>query len=170
MVEALPRNRFKGARPEIANYFIETVFMQRALSTLLIDLLNVVVGGSVGMIMLVVYHPYFLIYNLMLMTGFAITFFVLSRGALKRTLEMSHAKYDVFNFIQEVSRNALQLKATDSKPFLIQKTDALVSSMSKLGKHGSPCWCGSISGLWADKPSHRPVRSPSQARSWPQGN
>ena len=127
MVEALPRNRFKGARPEIANYFIETVFMQRALSTLLIDLLNVVVGGSVGMIMLVVYHPYFLIYNLMLMAGFAITFFVLSRGALKRTLEMSHAKYDVFNFIQEVSRNALQLKATDSKPFLIQKTDALVS-------------------------------------------
>ncbi|MBX3308210.1 MAG: ATP-binding cassette domain-containing protein, partial [Nitrospira sp.] len=127
MVEALPRNRFKGARPEIANYFIETVFMQRALSTLLIDLLNVVVGGTVGMIMLVVYHPYFLMYNLVLMAGFGITFFVLSRGALKTTLAMSHAKYDVFNFIQEVSRNALQLKATDSKPFLIQKTDALVS-------------------------------------------
>ena len=127
MVEQLPRNRFKGARPELANYFIETVFMQRALSTLLVDLLNVVVGGSVGMIMLVVYHPYFLVYNLLLMAGFAITFFVLSRGALKTTLAMSHAKYDVFNFIQEVSQNALQLKATDSRPFLIQKTDALVS-------------------------------------------
>src|SRR5690349_10337693 len=57
MVEQLPRNRFKGSQAELSNYFIETVFMQRALSTLLIDLLNVVVGGTVGMIMLVVYHP-----------------------------------------------------------------------------------------------------------------
>lgn len=127
MVEQLPRNRFKGVKPEIANYFIETVFMQRALSTLLIDLINVVVGGTVGMIMLVVYHPYFLMYNLLLMTGFAITFFVLSRGALRTTLAMSHAKYDVFNFVQEVSQNALQLKATDSRPFLMNKTNELVS-------------------------------------------
>ncbi|MGZ8382295.1 MAG: ABC transporter ATP-binding protein, partial [Nitrospira sp.] len=127
MVEQLPRNRFKGVKPEIANYFIETVFMQRALSTLLIDLINVVVGGTVGMIMLVVYHPYFLMYNLLLMTGFAITFFVLSRGALRTTLAMSHAKYDVFNFVQEVSKNALQLKATDSRPFLMNKTNDLVS-------------------------------------------
>jgi putative ABC transport system ATP-binding protein len=127
MVEQLPRNRFKGSQQEVSNYFIETVFMQRALSTLLIDLMNVVVGGTVGMLMLVVYHPYFLIYNLLLMAGFGITFFVLSRGALKTTLAMSHAKYDVFNWIQEVSRNALQLKATDSHPFLIQKTNDLVS-------------------------------------------
>ncbi|NOU09799.1 MAG: ATP-binding cassette domain-containing protein [Nitrospira sp.] len=127
MVDQLPRNRFKGTRPEIANYFIETVFMQRALSTLLIDLINVVVGGTVGMIMLVVYHPYFLMYDILLMTGFAITFFVLSRGALRTTLAMSHAKYDVFNFVQEVSKNALQLKATDSRPFLMNKTNELVS-------------------------------------------
>lgn len=127
MVEQLPRNRFKGTQTELANYFIETVFMQRALSTLLIDLLNVVVGGTVGMIVLVVYHPYFLVYNLLLMAGFAITFFVLSRGALKTTLAMSHAKYDVFNWIQEISRNALQLKATDSRPFLLQKTNDLVN-------------------------------------------
>jgi ABC-type bacteriocin/lantibiotic exporter with double-glycine peptidase domain len=127
MVEQLPRNRFKGGQPELANYFIETVFMQRALSTLLIDLLNVVVGGTVGMLLLVVYHPYFLVYNLLLMAGFAITFFVLSRGALRTTLAMSHAKYDVFHFIQEVSRNALQLKATDSHPYLIQKTNDLVN-------------------------------------------
>jgi putative ABC transport system ATP-binding protein len=127
MVDQLPRNRFKGVKPEIANYFIETVFMQRALSTLLIDLINVVVGGTVGMIMLVVYHPYFLMYDILLMTGFAITFFVLSRGALRTTLAMSHAKYDVFNFVQEVSKNALQLKATDSRPFLMNKTNELVS-------------------------------------------
>ena len=126
MVEQMPRVRFRGARGNLSSYFIETVFMQRALSTLLIDLLNVVVGGTVGMIMLVVYHPYFLLYNILLMAGFAITFFVLSRGALKTTLDMSHAKYDVFNWIQEISANSLQMKATDSHPFLMAKTNELV--------------------------------------------
>ena len=126
MIEQMPRVRFRGARVNLSNYFIETVFMQRALSTLLIDLLNVIVGGTVGMIVLVVYHPYFLVYNLLLMAGFGITFFVLSRGALKTTLDMSHAKYDVFNWIQEVSQNSLQMKATDSQPFLLAKTNELV--------------------------------------------
>ncbi|MFO0700051.1 MAG: hypothetical protein U0236_12550 [Nitrospira sp.] len=40
---------------------------------------------------------------------------------------MSHAKYDVFNWIQEISRNSLQLKATDSRPFIMQKTNDLVT-------------------------------------------
>lgn len=127
MVEQLPRYQFQGYRAEMANRFIETIFMQRALSTLLIDLVNVLVGGMVGMAMLVVYHPYFLVYNLMLMGGFAITFFVLSRGAVRTTLDMSRAKYDMFHWIQEISRNVLQLKATDSQPYLLQKTNDLIN-------------------------------------------
>jgi ABC-type bacteriocin/lantibiotic exporter with double-glycine peptidase domain len=127
MVEQLPRNRFKASQNQIANYFMETVFMQRALSTLLFDLINVVVGGTVGMLLLMVYHPYFLMYNVILMVGFAITFFVLSRGALRTTLDMSHAKYDTFRWVQEVAQNSLQFKATDSRPFILKKTNDLVN-------------------------------------------
>ena len=128
MVEQLPRNRFKTSQAQyLSNFFMETVFMQRALSTLLFDLINVVVGGTVGMILLMVYHPYFLMYNLLLMAGFAITFFVLSRGALRTTLDMSHAKYDVFRWVQEVSQNSLQFKATDSRPYILQKTNDLLN-------------------------------------------
>jgi ABC-type bacteriocin/lantibiotic exporter with double-glycine peptidase domain len=127
MVEQLPRNRFKASQNQIANYFMETVFMQRALSTLLFDLINVVVGGTVGMLLLMVYHPYFLMYNLILMAGFAITFFVLSRGALRTTLDMSHAKYDTFRWVQEVAQNSLQFKATDSRPFILKRTNDLVN-------------------------------------------
>jgi len=134
MVEQLPRFRFQGQRMDLANRFIETVFMQRTMSTLLIDLLNVVVGGTVGMFMLVVYHPYFLVYNLLLMAGFFLTFFVLSRGALKTTLDMSHAKYDVFGWIQEVSRNALQLKAADSQPFVLGRTNQLINRYTETRK------------------------------------
>lgn len=134
MAQQLPRYRFQGFKPELANRFIEAVFMQRALSTLLIDLVNVVVGGTMGMALLVVYHPYFLVYNLLLMVGFAITFFVLSRGALRTTMDMSHAKYDVYNWMQDVSRNLLQLKATDSSPWIMQRTDQLINQYTETRK------------------------------------
>lgn len=134
MVEQLPRFRFQGQRTDLANRFMEAIFMQRTMSTLLIDLLNVVVGGTVGMFMLVVYHPYFLVYNLLLMAGFGLTFFVLSRGAVKTTIDMSHAKYDVFGWIQEVSRNALQLKASDSQPFVLARTNQLINRYTETRK------------------------------------
>ena len=43
--------------------------MQRALSVLLVDLINVIVGGTVGMTILVFYHPYFLLYDALLLIG-----------------------------------------------------------------------------------------------------
>ena len=150
MVQQLPLNRFQGYRSEIANRFIEAIFMQRALSTLLVDLVNVVVGGTVGMALLVVYHPYFLMYNLLLMAGFAITFFVLSRGALRTTLAMSHAKYEIFHWMQDVSDNLLQLKATDSQPWLMQRTDQLINDYTETRKARFRVLCrqyvGSVAG------------------------
>lgn len=150
MIQQLPLNRFQGYKSEIANRFIEAIFMQRALSTLLIDLVNVVVGGTVGMALLVIYHPYFLVYNLLLMAGFAITFFVLSRGALRTTLAMSHAKYEVFHWMQDVSDNLLQLKATDSQPWLMQRTDQLINDYTETRKARFRVLCrqyiGSVAG------------------------
>jgi hypothetical protein len=48
MAQQIPQLQFLGFKPRYANHFMETVFMQRALSVLLVDLINVVVGGAVG--------------------------------------------------------------------------------------------------------------------------
>jgi putative ABC transport system ATP-binding protein len=126
MAQQIPQMQFLGFKPRYANHFMETVFMQRALSVLLVDLINVVVGGAVGMTILVFYHPYFLLYNALLLAGFSIVF-LLSHGGLKATMEMSHAKYDTLHWMQEISYNLLHFKATDSQAILMQRTDELVS-------------------------------------------
>ncbi len=125
MAQQIPHLQFLGFKPRYANHFMETVFMQRALSVLLVDLINVVVGGAVGMTILVFYHPYFLLYNALLLAGFNVVF-LLSHGGLKATIDMSHAKYDTLHWIQEISYNLLHLKATDSQAILMQRTDELV--------------------------------------------
>ncbi|HSB46301.1 MAG TPA: ATP-binding cassette domain-containing protein [Nitrospira sp.] len=126
MAQQIPHLQFLGFKPRYANHFIETVFMQRALSVLLVDLINVVVGGAVGMTILVFYHPYFLLYNALLLAGFNVVF-LLSHGGLKATINMSHAKYDTLHWIQEISYNLLHFKATDSQAILMQRTDELVT-------------------------------------------
>lgn len=126
MAEQLPHLQFLGFRPRYANYFMESVFMQRALSVLLVDLIDVVVGGAVGLTILVFYHPYFLLYAALLLAGFNVVFFLLSHGGLKATIEMSHAKYETLHWMQEISYNLLHFKATDSHAILMQRTDELV--------------------------------------------
>lgn len=126
MTQQIPQLRFPDFKPQFANYFMETVFMQRALSVLLMDLINIVVGGAVGMTILVFYHPYFLLYNALLLVGFNIIFFLLSHGGLRTTIDMSHAKYETLHWIQEIAYNLLHFKATDSRGLLMQKTDQLI--------------------------------------------
>ena len=128
MAQQLPHLQFLGFKPRYANYFIETVFMQRALSVLLVDLINVIVGGAVGMTILVFYHPYFLLYNALLLAGFTVVFFLMSHGGLKATIDMSHAKYETLHWLQEISYNLLHFKATDSQALLMRRTDELVHS------------------------------------------
>lgn len=126
MTQQLPLMQFQGFKPRYANYFLETVLMQRALSVLLVDMINIVVGGAVGMSILVFYHPYFLLYDALLLTGFNVVFFLLSHGGLRTTIDVSHAKYETLHWMQEISYNLLHFKATDSQPLLMQKSDQLV--------------------------------------------
>jgi ABC-type bacteriocin/lantibiotic exporter with double-glycine peptidase domain len=102
--------------------------MQRSLSVLLIDIVNVVVGGVVGMTILVFYHPYFLVFNVLLLTGFAVVVGVLGHGGLKATLGMSHAKYETLHWLQEIAYNLPHFKVTVSEPLLLRKTDELINT------------------------------------------
>ncbi|MFO0775610.1 MAG: ATP-binding cassette domain-containing protein [Nitrospiraceae bacterium] len=113
-------------RPRYANFFTEAVLMQRALSAFLIDLIDVVIGGAVGMTLLVFYHPFFLGFNVVFTGGGAAVLFLLTQGGLRATIEMSQWKYDILHWIQEISYNVLHFKSATCKPYLLKRTDELL--------------------------------------------
>ena len=47
MAQQLPHLRYQGFEPRFANFFVETILMQRAVSVLLVDLINVIVFPAV---------------------------------------------------------------------------------------------------------------------------
>jgi putative ABC transport system ATP-binding protein len=126
LARVLPQFKEDSFRSNYINRFFETVFLQRAISSLFIDLINVVVGGSIGMILLVLYHPYFIIFDIALIISI-ILIAILGKGGLRRTIYMSEAKYEVFHLFQEVADNFSQFKATNCSDFVLSKADSLAA-------------------------------------------
>jgi len=124
--QALPHVREERFLPRHANYLSEAEFLTRAALAVLADLMNILVAGAIGMTILVLYHPYFLVFNLLLVGGFATVVILLGQGGLKITLEMSRLHYDTLDWVQNVAHNLPYFKATNSRGLLLGKTDELV--------------------------------------------
>lgn len=126
--EALPRFRESAFLPQQTNTFIEAELLPRALVAMLTDVINVTVSGLIGMTILIMYHPYFLGYNTLLITGFAFLLTFFGRGGIRITQQVSHLHYQTFHWLQDIGINRLHFKSTDSLPLLLKKTDALVQA------------------------------------------
>jgi ABC-type bacteriocin/lantibiotic exporter with double-glycine peptidase domain len=126
LTKQLPRFKDELFSSSYVNYFNDAEFLARAIPVILIDLINVVVGGTVGMTLLVMYHPYFLVFNALLLTGFVSAIVILNRGALRIAMKLSDLHYDSLNWLQNIADNLLHFKATASTPLLIKKTDQVV--------------------------------------------
>ena len=127
LARKLPWFKEHHFRSEHVSRFFEAVFMQRALSSMLVDLTNVIVGGVIGMTLLAFYHPYFIIFDLILLVSVGFIGF-LGRGGLWATLTMSDAKYNTFHWFQEVADNLRHFKTTNSMDLVLQKADALAEA------------------------------------------
>lgn len=121
-------SRVKGEtfQSDSINRFFETVFVQRALSSLLVDFTNVLVGGLIGMTLLIFYHPYFIIFDLALL-GSVFLVGILGKGGVHTTLRMSEAKYDVFRWLQEVTGDRTRFNAATGFD-LMEQADVLARS------------------------------------------
>jgi ABC-type bacteriocin/lantibiotic exporter with double-glycine peptidase domain len=126
--EALPRFLENVFLPQHTNTFIEAELLPRALVAMLVDVINVSVAGMIGMTILVMYHPYFLGYNTLVITGFAFLLTFFGRGGLRITQRVSQLHYQTFHWLQDIGINRLHFKSTDSLPLLLKKTDALVQA------------------------------------------
>ncbi len=106
--------------------FFETIFLQRAFSSLFVDLINFLVSGMIGMILLAMYHPYFIGFDILLILS-VIAIAVLGKGGLRDTIKMSEAKYATYHWFQDVADNLLHFKATNCSLLIQQRADALAS-------------------------------------------
>lgn len=104
----LPRLRDDTFHPQQAHRFMEADLLTRALVAMVADLFNVAVVGTIGITMLILFHPLFVVYILVLLLGFVGLLTIFGRGGFFITLEMSRLHYEIFGWIQNIAHNLVE--------------------------------------------------------------
>ncbi|NCT10472.1 MAG: ATP-binding cassette domain-containing protein [Flavobacteriia bacterium] len=112
--------------PELANRFFDTLTIQKSLSKILIDVPTALLQIVFALILLSFYHPFFIIFGILLLLLIFIVFKFTAHKGLETSLIESKNKYKVAHWIQEVARTVVSFKLSGTTNLAITKNDELV--------------------------------------------
>lgn len=113
--------------PELANRFFDTLIIQKGLSKILIDVPSALLQIIFALILLSFYHPFFIVFGVLLMLLIYIVFKYTAKYGLESSLKESKHKYKVAHWLQEVSRAVISFKLSGNTSLAMQKNDDLVA-------------------------------------------
>ena len=111
--------------PEMVNRFFDVVTVQKSAAALLMDGLSLVMQTALGMILLAVYHPLLLAFDVFLLLVMALIFFVLGRGAIPTAISESKAKYSIAAWLEEIAGHVTAFKSATGAAYALGRADAL---------------------------------------------
>ena len=113
--------------PELANRFFDTLTVQKGLSKILVDFPAALLQIIFGLILLSFYHPFFILYGVLLLILIFLVFKFTAQRGLETSLEESQSKYKVAHWIQEVARSIISFKLSGKTSLAMDKNDVLVA-------------------------------------------
>ncbi|RYC50302.1 peptidase domain-containing ABC transporter [Flagellimonas olearia] len=113
--------------PELANRFFDTLTIQKALSKILIDFPAALLQIVFGLLLLSFYHPFFILYGLLLVLLIYVVLKFTAQKGLETSLEESKNKYKVAHWIQEISRSIISFKLSGKTSHAMDRNDYLVA-------------------------------------------
>ena len=122
--------------PELASRFFDTISIQKGTSKLLIDFSAALLQIVFGIILLSLYHPYFILFGILLMILLYIIFKFSYTSGLQTSMKESHFKYKVANWLQEMARNNFSFRKGINYDFALEKNnDLVIDYLSYREKH-----------------------------------
>ncbi|WP_273277461.1 peptidase domain-containing ABC transporter [Maribacter polysiphoniae] len=117
--------------PELANRFFDTLTVQKGISKILIDFPAALLQIILGLLLLSFYHPFFIIYGILLLLLIYVVFKFTAQKGLDTSLNESKSKYKVAHWLQEVARSIVSFKLSGKTSHALDKNDELVSEYLK---------------------------------------
>lgn len=120
--------------PELVNRFFDVITIQKGLPKLLIDLSSGIIQIFFGLLLLSLYHPFFVFFSIGLVLILFIIFYFTGPKGLHSSIQESKYKYKVVHWLEELARalNSFKLAGVTSLP--IRKTDYNVNNYLKYRK------------------------------------
>jgi ABC-type bacteriocin/lantibiotic exporter with double-glycine peptidase domain len=113
--------------PELANRFFDTLTIQKGTSKLLIDFSTALLQIIFGIVLLSLYHPFFIFFGIFLLLLLYSIFKFSYHSGLSTSLKESKYKYKVVSWLQEIARNNFSFRKENNFEFALSKNNQLVS-------------------------------------------
>lgn len=127
----LPKIKFEALYnsypPELANRFFDTLTIQKGTSKLLTDFSAAILQITFGIILLSLYHPFFIVFGLLLFILLYSIFKFSYTTGIETSLKESKFKYKAAGWLQEIARNNYSFKKEVNYDFALQKNDYLLA-------------------------------------------
>lgn len=115
--------------PELMNRFFDVVSVQKALSKVLIDFSTAGIQVLFGLILLSLYHPFFVVFSLILVILVLSILGITAKRGLQSSLDESKEKYKIAHWLEELARTHYSFKLAGETDLPVQKMDG------KIGKY-----------------------------------
>lgn len=112
--------------PELVNRFFDTLSVQKGLTKILIDFSSASLQVLFALILLSLYHPFFILFSMLLVGIVFLIFRLTAPMGLRSSLEESTHKYEVAHWLEELARTMETFKLAGDSPLPMQKTDQYV--------------------------------------------
>jgi ABC-type bacteriocin/lantibiotic exporter with double-glycine peptidase domain len=120
--------------PELVNRFFDIITIQKGLPKLLIDFTSGIIQIAFGLLLLSLYHPFFVFFSIGLVSILIIIFYLTGPKGLRSSIEESKYKYKVAQWLEELARAINSFKLAGSTDLPIKKTDYNVNNYLKYRK------------------------------------
>lgn len=114
--------------PELVNRFFDTLTVQKGLSKILIDFSTATLQIIFGLILLSFYHPFFILFGILLVFVFVMIFRLTGPEGLRTSIIESKYKYEVAHWLEEVGGNIETFKLAGNTDLPLERTDKLVTN------------------------------------------
>jgi ABC-type bacteriocin/lantibiotic exporter with double-glycine peptidase domain len=131
----IPRIRVESIQanyaPELVNRFFDVMTIQKGLPKLLIDLSSATIQIFFGLLLISLYHPFFVFFGIFLVSVLFAIFYTTGPRGLKSSIDESKYKYKVAHWLEELARAIHSFKLAGSTDLPIRKTDYNVNNYLK---------------------------------------
>lgn len=112
---------------ELLNRFFDVITIQKNLSDILLNFTGIVLQSILGMLLLAVYHPALLVFDIIYILLLSVVIIFPFKLALASACQESNAKYDVVAWLEEMVRVPYVFHFQGNATFGIEKADQITS-------------------------------------------
>ncbi|MCS6989224.1 MAG: ABC transporter ATP-binding protein/permease [Chloroherpetonaceae bacterium] len=111
--------------PEVVNRFFDVLTIQKTIGKFLLDGTGAGLIVLVGLFLLAIYHPFFILFDLALLAFVPVVIFVLGRDGLETSVKESKKKYALVSWFEEIARCQTSFKLFAKPEFIYQRVDSI---------------------------------------------